>query len=67
MLRIFNMELPKEAFFFLLATIAMISVKMSFTHFHSSSCQGNIFIKIMEPNSPNLIVQKIVEKMDANK
>ena len=30
--------------FFLLATIAMITVKMSFTHFHSSSCQGSIFL-----------------------
>ena len=30
--------------FFLLAIIAMITVKMSFTHFHSSSCQGNMFL-----------------------
>ena len=41
-------------YFFLLATIAMITVKMSFTHFHSSSCQGNIFLhqtgKITEEN-----------------
>ena len=29
---------------FLLATVTMITVKMSFTHFHSSSCQGNIFL-----------------------
>ena len=29
--------------FFLLATIAMITLKMLFTHFHSSSYQGNIF------------------------
>ena len=28
----------------LLATIIMITVKMSFTHFHSSSCQKNIFL-----------------------
>ena len=26
---------------FLLATVAVISVKMYFTHFHSSSCQEN--------------------------
>ena len=30
-------------YLFLLATVTMISVKMSFTHFHSSSCQENIF------------------------
>ena len=29
---------------FLLATITMITVKMSFTDFHSSSYQGNIFL-----------------------
>ena len=29
---------------FLLATVAMITVKMSFTKFHISSCQGNIFL-----------------------
>ena len=49
----FNMELPNEAFF-LLATVAMITVKMSFTHFHSSSCQGNIFLhQNMQSISPN--------------
>ena len=45
----FNMELPNEAFF-LLAIVAMITVKMSFTHFRNSSCQGN---KIMQPIIPN--------------
>ena len=30
--------------FFPLATVTMITGKMSFTHFHSSSCQGNIFV-----------------------
>ena len=30
--------------FFLLATVAMITARMSFTHFHSSSCQGNILL-----------------------
>ena len=30
--------------FFLLATVPMITVKMSFTHFHRSRCQGNIFL-----------------------
>ena len=29
---------------FLLATVTMITVKMSFSHFHSSSCQENIFL-----------------------
>ena len=29
---------------FLLAIIAMITVKMSFAQFHYSSCQGNIFL-----------------------
>ena len=29
--------------FFLLATVAMLTVKVYFTHFHSSSCQGNRF------------------------
>ena len=29
---------------FLLATVTMITVKISFTHFLSSSCQGNIFL-----------------------
>ena len=50
----FNMELRNEAFFFLLVTIAMITVKMSFTHFHSSSFREiYFFIKIMKPISPN--------------
>ena len=31
-------------YLFLLATTTMITVKMSFTHFHCSSCQGNIFL-----------------------
>ena len=39
----FSMELPVKDLF-LLATITMITVNMSFTHFHSSSCQGNIFL-----------------------
>ena len=30
--------------FFLVANFAMITVKMLFTHFHSSSYQGNIFL-----------------------
>ena len=40
---------------FLLATITMITVKISFTYFHSSSCWGNICwgIKIMQSISPN--------------
>ena len=39
----FKKELPNEAFF-LLVTLAIINVKMSFTHSQSSSCQGNIFL-----------------------
>ena len=31
-------------YLFLLVTITMITVKMSFTHFYSSSYQGNIFL-----------------------
>ena len=34
---------PPMKHFFFLATIATINVKMSFTHFCSKSCQGNIF------------------------
>ena len=37
------MELPNEALF-LLATVAMITLNMSFTHFHSRNCQGNIVL-----------------------
>ena len=38
----------------LLATVAMITLKMSLTHFHSSSCQGNIFLhQNHEPISSN--------------
>ena len=34
----------------LLATVAMITVKMCFAHLHSSSCQGHIFLhQIMQP------------------
>ena len=48
------MELPNDAFFCLLATVAMITVKMHFTHFHRISCQGNYsFIKIIKPISQN--------------
>ena len=39
---------------FLLATVILITVKMPFIHFHSSSCRGNYsFIKIMQSVSPN--------------
>ena len=49
----FNTELPNEEFF-LLETVVMITVKMSFTHFYSGSYQGtHSFIKIMQPISPN--------------
>ena len=49
--RWFNIELSKEVFL-LLETVAMITVKMSFTHFHSSK-ETYSFIKIMQPISPN--------------
>ena len=40
--------------FFLLAPVAIITVKMSFTHFHSSSVRETYsFIKIMQPVNPN--------------
>ena len=44
-------------YLFLLATVTVITVKLYFTHFHSSSCQENILengikqIKITEENS----------------
>ena len=41
--RWFSMELPVKLIS-LLATVTMITVKMSFTHFHSSICHGNIFL-----------------------
>ena len=43
---------------FLIATVAMITVKISYTHFHSSSCQGNIFLRL---KSCTLLVQTITE------
>ena len=46
------MELPNEAFFFLLAIIAMIIVKLE-TYY---------FIKIMQPVS-----QTMIEKMESNR
>ena len=54
------MELPNEAFFFFLATVAMITVKMYFTHLHSSSCQENIFLyscNLLVHNSENGVKQ----------
>ena len=45
--------------FFLLATIAMIVVNMVFTHFHSSSYQGNIFL-----HQNQATYQTIIEKME---
>ena len=49
------MELPNEVFFCLLATIAMITVKMSLAYFDSPS------------KSYNLLVQTIIEKMDSKR
>ena len=48
---------------FLLAIVAMITVKMSFTHFYSSSCQGNI----PSSKSCSLLVQTIIGKMESNR
>ena len=48
---------------FLLATVAMITVEMSFAYFHSSSCQGNI----PSSKSCNLLVQTITGKMESNR
>ena len=48
---------------FLLAAVTMITVKISFSHFHSSSCQGNIFLhQIMQPISPNYNWENGVKK-----
>ena len=59
----FKMELPNEAFF-LLATVAMITVKMSFTHFHSSSCQGNIFLHQIHVMSQKLYLVSFAKNKD---
>ena len=39
--------------FFLLATVAMITAKISFIHFHNRDRETYSFIKIMQPISPN--------------
>ena len=38
---------------FLLATVPMITLKISFSHFHNSNKETYSFIKIMQPISPN--------------
>ena len=48
----FNMELPNEAFF-LLATVAMISVKILPIFIAAVFRETYSFIKIMQPISPN--------------
>ena len=56
----FSMELPSEASFPLSNHITMITVKMSFNHFHSSSFQGKYsFIKIMQSISPNYNLENV--------
>ena len=48
--------------FFFSVTVAMITVKKFSTHFHSTSCQGNIFL-----HQAHAIVQTIIEKMESNR
>ena len=52
---------------FVLANVTMITVKMSFTHFHSSSCQENIFFhKIIQSISPNYNWENGVKQTEEN-
>ena len=63
----FNMELPNEAFFPLNSrckNFFNITVKISFTRFHSTSCLGDIFL---HQKPCNLLVQTITEKMGSNR
>ena len=46
---------------FLSATVAMITVKVPFTNFHSSNSLGNI--KIMQPISPNYNLENGFKKI----
>ena len=48
-------------YLFLLANVTIITVKMSFTHFHSRSCH------IPSSKSCNLSVQTIIARMESNK
>ena len=44
----------QRSIFFLLATVAMITVKISFTHFHRTIFrETHSFMKIIQPISPN--------------
>ena len=49
---------------FLLAIITMITVKISFTHFHSSSCQGNIFLHQIHVMSQKLYLVSFAKNKD---
>ena len=52
----------------LLATVAIITVKMSFTHFHSISCQETYsFIKIMQLIGPNRNLENRVKQIKITK
>ena len=66
----FNQELPNynEAFF-LLATVAMITVKILPIFIAAIVRETYFFIKIMQPllKSCNLLVQTIIEKMESNR
>ena len=60
--------------FFLLATVAIITLKISFTQFHSNSCQGNIFLHQNHVTYLNhatysfiKIMETIIDKMESNR
>ena len=58
----FNMELHNEAFY-LLATVAMITVKVSPIFVAASVRETHFFIKIMQPISPNYNWEKGVKQI----
>ena len=58
----FSIELPVKHLF-LLATVTMSTVKMFFTHFHSSSCRKNI--PLSKPC--NLLVLTLIEKIKSSR
>ena len=66
----FNKELPNynEALF-LLATVAMITIKILPIFIAAIVRETYFFIKIMQPlsKSCNLLVQIIIEKMESNR
>ena len=58
----FNMELPNEAFF-LLATVAMVTVKILFIFIAAVVRETHSFIKIMQPISSNYNWEKGVKQI----